>query len=195
MTLLSASLLFFLVLDPLGNILFFIALLKNVDKTRRRAVIFRECVIALVVIAIFLFLGKFILDLLGISRTALQLSSGIILFLISIKMIFPINEYELTGKIPEGEPFIFPLAVPLLAGPSVIGTAVIMTSKDPGRPLFWFTAVCIAWLASTVILVSSGFLSSLLKEKALIAIERLMGLILTTVAVQMFIDGIEMMKK
>jgi len=194
-SLLSAALLFFLVLDPLGNILFFLAVLKNVEKTRWRAVIFRECVIALVVIVIFLFFGKFILELLGISRTALQLLSGIILFLISVKMIFPINEYELTGRVPEGEPFILPLAVPLLAGPSVIGMAVIMTSKDPGRPLFWLAAACIAWLASTVILISSGFLSALLKEKALTAIERLMGLILTTVAVQMFIDGIEMMKK
>ena len=93
MSLLSAALLFFLVLDPLGNILFFLAVLKNVEKTRWRAVIFRECVIALFVIVIFLFFGKFILELFGISRTALQLSSGIILFLISVKMIFPINAY------------------------------------------------------------------------------------------------------
>ncbi len=189
MTTLSAALLLFLVMDPLGNIPLFMTTLKKVEAKRQRIVVVRELLIALVVLVGFLFLGQYLLQLLNLTQTALTTAGGIILMIIAIKMIFPTRHAGLQEDV-EGEPFIVPLAIPYVAGPSAMATALLMMSGDPSRWFDWFLAVLIAWFASALIIYFSGYFARFLGEKGLIAIERLMGMLLVTIAVQMLLNGI-----
>lgn len=189
MTLASAALLLFLVIDPLGNIPFFLAALKQVEPARRRRVIGRELLIALAVMVLFLFAGRYILNLLHISEPSLSIAGGIILFLIAVRMIFPTFKGSLEEV--EGEPLIFPLAIPFIAGPSALATLLLITSREPERWLDWLLALLLAWLASAVILYGAmDGLSRLMGPKGLVAMERLMGMLLTLIAVQMFMSGV-----
>jgi len=189
MTILSAALLLFLVMDPLGNIPLFLTTLKKVEAERQRFVVVRELLIALVVLIAFLFLGQYLLQLLHLSETALTTAGGIILMIIAIRMIFPARDKSLQEDV-EGEPFIVPLAIPYVAGPSAMATALLMMSREPTRWLDWLFAVLLAWLASAIIIYFSSYFARFLGEKGLIAIERLMGMLLITVAVQMLLTGI-----
>lgn len=185
----SAALLLFLVMDPLGNIPLFMTTLKKVDEKRQRLVVVRELLIALVVLVGFLFLGQYLLRLLQLSETALTTAGGIILMIIALKMIFPRRDASLEEDV-EGEPFIVPLAIPYVAGPSAMATALLLMSREPGRWPEWLLAVLIAWFASAVIIYFSGYFARFLGEKGMVAIERLMGMLLITVAVQMLLNGI-----
>jgi len=186
----SAIALLFLVLDPVGNIPVFLTVLKNVDRRRHTRIILRELCIALGVLIIFLFSGSTILHILAITEPSLSIAAGIILFLIAIKMIFPVPE-GIFGKSPEGEPFVVPLAIPLIAGPSAITTLLLLISREPSRWLEWLVALLCAWFLSGVILLASAPLHRLLGERGLIALERVMGMLLTTIAVQMFLSGLK----
>lgn len=189
MTTFSAALLLFLVMDPLGNIPLFMTTLKKVDIKRQRLVVVRELFIALFVLVGFLFLGQYLLQLLHLSETALTTAGGIILMIIAIRMIFPTRDKSLQEEI-EGEPFIVPLAIPYVAGPSAMATALLLMSREPDRWVDWLLAVLIAWFVSALIIYFSSYFARFLGEKGLIAIERLMGMLLVTVAVQMLLTGI-----
>jgi len=189
MTTLSAALLLFLVMDPLGNIPLFMTTLKKVEERRQRLVVVRELLIALAVLVGFLFLGQYLLRLLHLSETALTTAGGIILMIIALKMIFPRRDASLEEDV-EGEPFIVPLAIPYVAGPSAMATSLLLMSREPGRWPEWLLAVFIAWFASAVIIYFSGYFARFLGEKGLVAVERLMGMLLITVAVQMLLNGI-----
>lgn len=189
MTILSAALLLFLVMDPLGNIPLFMTTLKKVEPARQKKVVIRELLIALVVLVGFLFLGQYLLHALHLSQTALTTAGGIILMIIAIKMIFPATNASLQEDV-EGEPFIVPLAIPYVAGPSAMATALLMMSNEPSRWAEWLVAVFLAWFVSALIIYFSSYFVRFLGEKGLIAIERLMGMILITVAVQMLLTGI-----
>lgn len=186
MTLLSAATLLFLVMDPLGNIPLFLAALRKVDPGRHRAVILREALIALGVMVAFLFAGPFALDLLQVSPAALTVSGGIVLLLIAIRMIFPERSPH---EDIYGEPFIVPLAVPYIAGPSVVATELLLLSRWPERWPVWLAALILAWLASTIILYLAGNFRKLFGDRGLTALERLMGMLLVTVAVEMMMQG------
>lgn len=189
MPLLSAIILLFLVMDPVGNIPLFVASLGEVSRERRLRVLVRELLIALAVLLLFLLVGRYALDLLQVSEPALSVAGGVVLFLIAIRMIFPSPE-GMFGRSPDGEPFIVPLAVPLIAGPSTLATVLLLVAKDPQSLPKWLLAVSCAWLAGSAILLLAAPLGRLLGTRGLIAVERLMGMILTTVAVQMFLTGI-----
>lgn len=184
----AAALLLFLVLDPFGNIPIFLAAMRNVAASRQRWVIMRELLIALAVLVGFLFCGRYVLQLLRISEPALSLSGGIILFLIALRMIFPPPRGQ-GMEVPEEEPFVVPLAVPLVAGPSAMASVLLIMSREPHRWLEWLAALLLAWAGCSVILLVSASLRHSLSERGLVALERLMGMVLTTVAVQMFLDG------
>ena len=189
MTLLSAAVLLFFVMDPLGNVPLFLSALRHVDPARYRTVILRELGIALVVLVVFLFVGRYLLDLLHVSSAALTAGGGIILLLIALRMIFPSGERTLREEV-EGEPFIVPLAVPYTAGPSTLATELLLMSGEPSRWPVWLGAVVLAWLASAVILYFSAGLRQVLGERGLTAMERLMGMLLVIVAVEMLMGGI-----
>lgn len=189
MTLLSAAVLMFFVMDPLGNVPFFLSAVRHVEKSRQRRVIARELLIALVVLVFFLFLGQYILDVLHISATALRISGGVVLLLIAMRMIFPTPDNSMREEVA-GEPFIVPLAVPYTAGPSALATELLLVSREPERWPVWLGAVLLAWFATALILYSATSVSRYLGDRGLIAIERLMGMLLITVAVQMLMDGL-----
>ena len=188
MTILSAALLLFLILDPLGNIPVFLSVLKPLTPRRQRIVLARELLIALVVLMGFLWGGKYALELMHLRQESVQIAGGIVLFLIGIRMIFPRPE-GLMGELPGGEPFIVPLAIPLVAGPSGMA-AVMLMGNEAGRLWDWSLALMIAWGATAVILFSATLLYKWLGRSALTALERLMGMLLVAISVQMFLDGI-----
>lgn len=190
MTLYSATITLLLVMDPLGNIPVFLSVLNHVDPSRRKHIVLRETFIAFVVLITFLFYGKYILEGMRISDPALSISGGIILFLIAIKMIFPTEDNDRRPK-HLGEPFIVPLAVPLIAGPSTMTMIMLLGNQSPNHHWLWALALFIAWSLSTLVLVFADMIRKILGERGLIAIERLMGMVLTTMAVQMFLTGIE----
>jgi multiple antibiotic resistance protein len=189
MSFVSAALLLFLVMDPLGNILLFVGALQNVPPARRVRVVARELVIAYAVLVLFLFTGEHLMRWLGISSQALSIAGGIVLFLIAMRMVFPSAENSLAEQV-SGEPLIVPLAIPYVAGPSTLATLMLMMSREPARWPAWLGALTLAWLASAAILVLGGRLSRFLGKRGLLALERLMGLLLVALAVEMFIEGL-----
>ena len=178
-----------LIMDPLGNIPPFMSALKKVEAERRRKVLVREILIAYVVLLTFLFAGKYILRLLSLQQETISIAGGIVLFLIALRMVFPREEPEQRDRL-RGEPFIVPLAIPFIAGPSTLASLLLLQQSSPNSTLQLFLALTLAWSATAVILLSSTILYRVLKERGLIAIERLMGMLLVMLAVQMFINGV-----
>lgn len=189
MTIASAALLLFLILDPLGNIPVFLSLLRGLPARRQRIVLARELVIALGVLMAFLWGGKYALELMHLRQESVSIAGGIVLFLIGIRMIFPPPE-GLMGEIPDGEPFIVPMAIPLVAGPSGMAAVMLMGSNDPGRLMDWSLALLLAWGATAAILFSATYLYKWLGIRVLTAVERLMGMLLVALSVQMLLDGL-----
>ncbi|MEP6389613.1 MAG: YhgN family NAAT transporter [Halioglobus sp.] len=179
-----------LVMDPLGNVPIFLSVLKDVEGKRRQWVIFRELLIALAVLLMFLYGGSSVLNFMGLKEESVSIAGAIILFLIAIRMIFP-SPHGILGDTPEGEPFIVPLAIPAVAGPSSLAFAMLMVSNDPTRMLEWTAALVAAWAVSAVVLMSSPLLLRALGSRGLIAMERLMGMILVIISVQMFFNGLQ----
>ena len=189
MTILSAALLLFLILDPLGNVPVFLSVLKPLPPHRQRVVLVRELLIALAVLMAFLWGGKYALELMHLRQESVAIAGGIVLFLIGIRMIFPRPE-GLLGELPDGEPFIVPLAIPLIAGPSGMAAVMLMGSNEPHRLGEWSLALLLAWAATAAILLCAPLLYRLLGRRALSAVERLMGMLLVAISVQMLLDGV-----
>lgn len=190
MSLTSAVVLLFLVMDPLGNVPFFATALDRVAPERHNRVVVRELLVAYGVMVLFLFAGGPVLKVLNISETALTLAGGVVLFLIAIRMVFPPATGPARDDL-EGEPFIVPLAIPYVAGPSVLATLLLMVNQEPGRWPEWLAALTVAWAVTAAILLLSGRVRRILGQRGMIAIERLMGMVLVAIAVQMFLNGLE----
>ena len=186
----SAVVLLVLVADPLGNIPLFTVLLSKIEPARRVRVIVRECVIAGAVLVVFMLAGRDILTLLGLSDRSLNIAGGVILFLIALRMIFRDHE-NIFGELPDGEPFIVPLAIPSIAGPAAIATVILLVSRSPQRMLEWSIAIAVAMSISLLVLLFAERIARLLGPRGLNAFERLVGLILAAVAVEMLLRGIE----
>lgn len=183
----SAAILLFLIMDPLGNVPVFLSLLKALPERRRRVVLARELLIALVVLLVFLYSGRALLELLHLREESVSIAGGIVLFLIGLRMVFPTRE-GVFGDLPDGEPFIVPMAIPCIAGPSTIAALLLLA---PGRAADWTIALIAAWLASAAILFAATTLYRWLGERTLSALERLMGMLLVAISVQMFLDGVK----
>lgn len=190
MSTLSAAILLFLIMDPLGNIPLFLAVLRDVPTRRRPWVLVRELIIALVVLFGFLFGGEYLLRALQLKQESVAIAGGIVLFLIGVRMIFPPKEGIFGGGDVNAEPFIVPLAIPAVAGPSTMAAVMLLANSEPGRTADWSIALTGAWLATALILMSSTFLYRLLGNSVLVAMERLMGMLLVALAVQMFLNGV-----
>jgi len=190
LNILSIAFTLFLLMDAIGNLPIFLALLKDISPKRQKFIIFRELTIALATIIIFAFIGDALLAGIGVSEETIMISGGIILFLIAIKMIFPSKKDSNHENVKEKEPFIVPLAIPLVAGPAVLAAVILYSQQQHFYILI--PAIFIAWAISTVILISSAFLRKVLGPRGIVACERLMGLILTLIAVQMFLQGLSL---
>ncbi|WP_375751871.1 YhgN family NAAT transporter [Vibrio sp. HN007] len=189
MDLISVSVMLFLIMDPMGNLPIFSSILRHIEKKRRRVILIRELLIALFVMLVFLYSGESILNFLALKKEAISISGAIILFLISLKMIFPSKDSAM-GLAAGEEPMIVPLAIPMLAGPSILATLILIAHQEPHRMLEWSAAIVIAWSASAVILLFGELFEKIVGPKGLAAIERLMGMLLLMISVQMFLNGI-----
>jgi len=193
MTLVTVFLTLLLIMDPFGSIPFFLSQLRLLTPARRRVVIVRELVIALLVLAAFLWFGQAVLSGLHLDQAALQISGGVILFLIALRMIFPEFGHS-HGQAEESsrEPLIVPLAVPVVAGPSAMAYVILISTQYPERRWEWLAGLCLAWAVSVIVLLLADALAKVLGPRVLLAIERLMGMILTTLAVQMLVNGLRL---
>ena len=192
MEILTAAFTFFLILDPLGNIPIVMSCLKGVDESRRFKILIRELIISLVLMFAFLVWGQGILAVLHVKQETVAVSGGIILFIIALRMIFPSRHGGSVTGLKEGEePFIVPIAIPMIAGPSILASLILLTNQQPDKLWDWGIALFIAWFSSAVILLAAPFLQRLLGDKGTAATERLMGMILIMIAVQMLLDGIK----
>jgi MarC family membrane protein len=186
----SAVVLLLIVCDPVGNIPIFVAALQDVPRERRRPIILRECLIAFAVLVVFVFVGEAFLRLLGLSELSLQIGGGVVLMLVALRMVFPTPE-GIFGQAPGGEPFIVPLAVPALAGPSALATVLLLVSRDPARTWQWVGAIAVVMAVSSLVLAFSERIMRLLGERVTLAFERLLGLVLAAVAVELILRGIK----
>lgn len=192
MDLIGAFVLLFVVMDPLGNIPIFVSVLDHVPPERRYRVLARELLIALAILFAFLFGGQYLLAALHLSQYSVSVAGGIILFLIALKMIFPVPRHLRDDDEPDDgeEPFIVPLAVPMVAGPSAMAILLLLATRHPDRFGLWSLALFLAWAATAVILAAAPLIRKMLGKRGLIATERLMGMLLVAIAVQMFLEGV-----
>ncbi|CAM3912210.1 putative antibiotic transporter [Vibrio aerogenes CECT 7868] len=190
MEIFSIATMLFLIMDPLGNLPVVLSILKHLDPKRRRIVLLRELIVALLILMLFLFAGRNILGFLHVSPETLSISGGVILFIIAIKMIFP-SAGSITGLAAGEEPYIVPMAIPMIAGPSLIASLLLLSSQYPDQLPELALAVFLAWVGTFFILMFYGFFHKILGERGLKAIERLMGLLLVMVSTQMFLDGVK----
>lgn len=186
----SASVLLLLVIDPFGNVPLVVSTLAGVPAARRRRVILRECVFAYVILLAFMFGGRAFLALLHLSDESLTIAGGVILFLIALRMVFPRPEGIFGSPQGDGEPLLVPLAVPMIAGPSALATVMLLATRDPANIANAAVALTLAMAITTLVLVGSYRLQELLGERAMVALERLMGLVLTALAVEMLLTGV-----
>ncbi|MCC6579162.1 MAG: MarC family protein [Phycisphaeraceae bacterium] len=178
-----------LVLDPFGNIPIFLALLKDVDPKRRRRVLLRESLIALAILAAFLLAGPWVLRLIGVEEPALTLAGGVVVFIIAMRMIFPHPGGMFPEETLEGEPLVVPIAVPLLAGPSACATVILLGTRHDTVPYLGIPILLAAWLATLIVTLLATRFDQWLGKRGLIALERLMGMLLIVIAVQMLVTG------
>jgi len=187
---LSATITLFLVMDPFGNIPLFIASLKKVSPERRNLVLLRELGIAFAIMLGFLFLGKQLLHFLDIEQYSMNIAGGIVLFLISIKLVFSTDESEESRQGKDEEPFIVPLAIPLIAGPATLSMLLILSAGQGGGVMYTLAAMLIASALNALILMLSFPISNILGKRGLTAVERLSGLLLVLMSVNMVMSGI-----
>ncbi len=188
MHLASVTLVLFLVLDPFGNIVPVHTVMRKVPPERRTGVLLRETLIALALLLFFLFAGSWVLNLLAVRQDALQISGGILLLLIAIGMVFPGKSVLEDGE--TAEPFIVPIAVPLLAGPSAIALLLTYSSKHGDEFTALLMALLMAWAGTALVLLAGERIVRLLGNRGTQAMERLMGLLLVLIGVQMLLDGV-----
>ncbi len=186
----SAVILLLLILDPMGNVPVFLSLVKDIPRERHLRIVLRECAIAAGVLLLFLFVGQQLLRAMHLTSSALELAGGVILFVIALRMVFPqqgLGWGEGLGR----EPFIVPLASPMIAGPSAMASVILLASRQPEAVGLWAGAILSAMLVVTVVLSASAMLARLLGQAGVLALERLMGLLLSAMAVQMMVNGLK----
>ena len=185
----SSAVLLFLVVDPIGNIPIVLAAMSPVAQGRRNRVLVREVAFATVLLLVFLFFGKSVLDTLRLSELSLRIAGGVVLFLIAVRMIFP-AEGGTAGSADAGEPLLVPIAVPALAGPSALATVMLMNAQSPAAIMVHAGSIVAVMTVCGLILLAAGPIARAVGDRGIRASERLMGLVLAAVSVQMMLDGI-----
>lgn len=187
-SIISTAIVLTFILDPFGNVPLILTILKDVDRKKHRKIIAREMVIGLIILLVFLFAGRNFLNLFHLETTAVQIAGGLIFLIIGLKLIFPPagggNMFS-----SHGEPFIVPIAMPMVAGPSALATLIVMSNQQKDHIPELFLALLIAWGISAAVLLSAPLFLRILRKRGLMALERLMGMLLLMMAVQMLLNG------
>jgi len=183
----------FLVANPIGNAPIFVSIVKNFYFKRQRVILFREAIFSFLLALFYLFLGQTFFELIQIKTYAISLAGGIVLSLIALGMIFPSTETDGKDRNPQ-EPFIVPIAIPLISGGGVLSTLIYFSAQEQNMPKM-FMATCIAWIAITAIVVSSAYMQKIFGRRGLMALEQLMGMILLMISTEIFVKGFSMFLK
>ena len=189
----SATILLLLITDPLGNIPIFVSSLRAVPPSRRSRVILREVLIAFAILMTFMFAGQSFLRAMSLSDISLQIGGAVVLFLIALRMIFPPPVQA--SPVPQVEPRIVPLAIPALAGPSAMATVLLLVSQAPERRLEWVGALCVTMVVCALVLLGAERLQRVVGDRVITAFERLMGLILVSISVEMLVRGLKALSR
>ncbi len=190
-SIISTAILIFFILDPFGNVPLLLSILKSVDKDKHKKIIIREMIIGLFILVVFLFFGEQFLSVFHLETEAITIAGGIIFFVISLKMIFPDpHGHSLFAVKSDDEPLIVPIAMPMIAGPAALATLLVLAKTNTEHMGSLVVSLLIAWVATSLVMLFSPNLYKVLKNKGLTALERLMGMLLLMMAVQMFIDGV-----
>jgi multiple antibiotic resistance protein len=190
-SILSTAILLLFILDPFGNVPLLLSILKNVDQGKHRRIIIREMLIGLLILVVFLFFGEGFLSLFGLEPQAITIAGGIIFFVIGLKMIFPNpNGQNLFTTSGDEDPLVVPIAIPMVSGPASIATLMLLAKTHPDKTSDIFLAMLLAWFVTSLVLLSAPKLYKILKRRGLVAMERLMGMLLLMMAVEMFIRGV-----
>jgi multiple antibiotic resistance protein len=188
MTLLTLILTLFLIINPLGNMKHFLTLLEGLKSKRQCFVIAREMILALITMFVFSFFGEHIAGAFDLKQTTIYLASGLILFLSAIKIIFPPKE-DFIPRLHGEEPFLVPIAIPIIASPALLATIMLFSQTEP---LMWpmVVSILVAWGLSVLLLLASRPILKMVGQNGLVAIERLMGMILILISIQRFMEGV-----
>jgi len=177
-------------MDPIGNIQSFISQLSRYDQRQRMWVLLREMLFALGLMLLFNFAGELFFNVLDISEITVRLSSGVILFLVAFEILFPtMNNFR--QNLPKEEPYFIPLAVPLIAGPSLLATIMLYAHIEESFVVM-VVAILIAWVFALLVLMFAHPIHRLIGNNGLMACERLIGMILILLAIQRFMEGVLM---
>lgn len=188
MQVLSLAITLFFVLDPFGNLPIVLSLLNKVPPRRRVRVVVRETLIALLLLVVFYAVGPRFIALLGVDSSDLTICGGVVLGIIALKLVFP--DEHAGGEDRDEEPYIVPIAIPLMAGPSALATVMIMAAQSAAAPWAGLGMMALAWFVTALLLVIGVVLGNLLPSRLLIAFERLSGLLLAVISVHMVMTGV-----
>lgn len=189
LTLLTITLTLFLIMDPIGNVQAYLSLFKDTPPARQKKIVIREMLIALAVMLSIYALGEYLFNFLELSEVAVRIASGVVMFLIAIKIMFP-DATSLRANLPAGEPFIIPFAIPLIAGPALMATILLFGHMEHCRPMM-LTAIGLSWMAACIVFFLAPILNRYLGKNGLTAAEKLMGMVLVMLAIQRFMEGVQ----
>lgn len=177
----------FLVMNAIGQIPLFVAILARYDHKRQKIIIFRELVIALGILLLFNFFGDRILSWIGISQSVIGMAGGILLIIVALDMVFP--KEKSTKGLPHHESIVVPLAIPVITGPGAI-TMTMLFAHETDQPFLVALAIFLAWVPALFILLASSYIKNFLGNKGLMAVERLGGMLVTLIGIQMLATGV-----
>jgi len=190
----------FVVIDPIGLTPIFVALTQGMSAARRRALALRACVISFAILLVFALFGEAVLGFIGISMPAFRVAGGILLFLTALDMLFERRQKRRRDQADEDDdeeeddedPSVFPLAIPLIAGPGAIATIILLVGQSAGPVGFVATmGVLLAVLAMVLVLfLGAGLLERLLGRVGINVVTRLLGMLLAALSVQFVLDGL-----
>lgn len=190
MSVFAIALTYFLVANPIGMSPTILSLVKDFSFDRQKQIIFREGIISLIIALFFQFFGELFLGALRISSYALSLTGAIVLFNLALQMIFHKPDDPNTIKVKQ-EPFIVPIAIPLISGPGLM-TMIMINSRAAEDNLMSTMAVVIAWVGVLAVLMAAPYLQKLIGKRGLAALEQVMGMVLGLISMQMFVSGSKM---
>ncbi len=188
LSLLTIILTLLCIMDPLGNLSCVLQLTEGLDARLQKKILLREMLFALACMLLFNFIGDFLLNYLELSSIAVRFSAGVILFLVAIKVLFPATN-SIRNSLPKGEPFLVPLAIPLIAGPSLLATIMLYANMETCKSMMP-TAILVAWMICSMVLLSANRISKILGKNGLTACERLMAMLLVMLAIQRLTEGV-----
>ncbi|WP_170332951.1 MarC family protein [Ruegeria arenilitoris] len=186
----------FVVIDPFGTAPIFVALTQDMDAATRRRVALRTCLTASGILIAFAAFGEAVLGFVGISMEAFKVAGGALLFLTALDMLFERRTKRREDRVEEEEhpdPSVFPLAIPLVAGPGSIATIILLAGEHPGiQGIAAASAVMLAVMAVVLLFfLSGGLIARFLGKTGLNVLTRLLGMLLAALSVQFILDGLK----